>query len=99
MDPVRLRLSLLGTPRVAGPAGPVALPTRKAQALLYYLASQPGRPASRSRLAGLLWDERPEAQGRANLSTVLSRLRATLPVWPLGVDSASVRCPGCQVGR
>lgn len=35
-------------------ADPVILPTRKAQALLAYLALKPGQPHRRDKLAGLL---------------------------------------------
>lgn len=50
-------------------------PTRKALALLAYLAMQPGRRASRERLAALLWPDADSAQGRLNLRKALSMLR------------------------
>ena len=54
----RVTLELLGgfSARVgAGPA--LSLGTRKAQALIAYLAVPPGRPHSRDKLASLLWSE------------------------------------------
>lgn len=50
-----LRLNLLGGFEVRLASGPVVtLPTRKAQALLAYLAVRPGRTHPRDKLAGLL---------------------------------------------
>jgi len=61
------RLTLLGGFSLASPeGGEVALPTRKDRLLLAYLALAGGRPQSRSRLAGLLWGDRDEAQARGN---------------------------------
>jgi DNA-binding SARP family transcriptional activator len=50
---------------------------RKAQALLIYLALEPGLH-ERDALAGLLWSDQPAVKARANLRTALSRLRASL---------------------
>ena len=49
---------------------------KKAQALLVYLAANPG-PHTRQALAGLLWSDLPEEKARANLRTALSRLRSS----------------------
>jgi DNA-binding SARP family transcriptional activator/tetratricopeptide (TPR) repeat protein len=59
------------------------LSAQKAQALLYYLAAQPGRAFPRAHLITLLWEESPEREGRNSLSTVLTRLRQALPVFPI----------------
>ncbi|MCG6659195.1 hypothetical protein HOP52_15660 [Halomonas campisalis] len=76
----RLHVSLLGEFACQTAEGePVAVPTRKAAALLAYLAAPPGRPHSRSKLAGLLWDAMPESRARANLRKTLSRLQSALP--------------------
>jgi predicted ATPase/DNA-binding SARP family transcriptional activator len=53
------------------------LPTRKAEALLAYLACQK-RPIARETLAELLWDERSQDQALANLRSILSSLRRSL---------------------
>jgi len=50
---------------------------RKAQALLIYLALEPGLH-ERDALAALLWSDLPAANARTNLRTVLSRLRPHL---------------------
>jgi DNA-binding SARP family transcriptional activator len=50
-----LRLQLLGTFELQDEAGrPLALPTRKAEALLALLARRPGTPLPRAWLAALL---------------------------------------------
>jgi DNA-binding SARP family transcriptional activator/tetratricopeptide (TPR) repeat protein len=79
----RLRLNMLGPPAVEGPEGPIRLRTAKGLALLWYLAAQPGRVVTRSEVAGLLWERTHEAAGRHVLTTVLSDLRAALPLWPI----------------
>jgi DNA-binding SARP family transcriptional activator len=50
----------------------------KVRALLAYLASESGRPWSRSTLADLLWHDRSEPIARANLRNALSNLRYVL---------------------
>ncbi|MEZ4831933.1 MAG: BTAD domain-containing putative transcriptional regulator [Caldilineaceae bacterium] len=54
-----------------------SLPTRKAEALLTYLACQK-RPIGREVLADLLWDDRSQDQALANLRSILSSLRKVL---------------------
>ncbi|MET0269466.1 MAG: tetratricopeptide repeat protein [Sphingomonas sp.] len=51
--------------------------SRKARALLAYLALSPDRCASRERLIGLLWSDRGEEQARASLRQTLAELRGT----------------------
>jgi DNA-binding SARP family transcriptional activator len=76
----RLYLELLGGFICRTAAGNrIEFPTRKVRGLLAYLALNAGRPQPRERLAGLLWDDRPEALARANLRKTLARLRAALP--------------------
>jgi TolB-like protein/DNA-binding SARP family transcriptional activator len=53
-------------------------PTRKAWALLAYLALHPAREISRERLATLLWGERFDEQARASLRQTLYELRSAL---------------------
>lgn len=72
----RLTLQLLGTPQVYLDHEPVRdFVTRKAQALLFYLAVTP-QAHTREALAGLLWGDRSEQQARNNLRRTLPNLRA-----------------------
>lgn len=48
---------------------------RKARAIIAWLAAHPDSPASRERLAGLLWSDRGEEQARASLRQCLYELR------------------------
>src|SRR5437867_4212242 len=80
----RLHLILLGGFQARTDAGPaVALPTRKAQALLAYLALPPGRAHPRDKLAALLWGDTAEEQARASLRQALFALRKALPAGAL----------------
>lgn len=65
---------------------------RKARALVAWLAMHPDRPASRERLAGLLWGDRGEEQARASLRQVLFELRPLSegPEPLIGIDRASI---------
>lgn len=69
-----LELQLLGKPRIALGAE-FALPTRKALALLAYVAL--AGPAPRAKLAALLWSDQPDDEARRNLRQELHRLNAT----------------------
>ena len=69
-----LALDLLGLPRVAQ-GEEIALPTRKALALLSYLALTGA--TTRARLAALLWSDQPEEDARRNLRQELHRLQST----------------------
>src|SRR5688500_18419369 len=68
-----------------GPGVAVHLPTRKAQALLAYLAIQPDHAHPRDKLAALLWGDVPDSQARASLRQTLSLLGKAL-------DDAPVPC-------
>ena len=57
----------------------VCLPTRKAEALLAYLALAGGQSRSRDQLAGLLWSDRGDAQAKGSLRQALSALRHAPP--------------------
>jgi len=73
------RIRLLGGFEVSDGAGAaVPLPTRKTQAVLAMLARKPGSAVARARLAGLLWPDRPDAQGRASLRQALASIRRAL---------------------
>jgi DNA-binding SARP family transcriptional activator len=56
----------------------VRLPTRKAEALLAYLACHPGERQPRDRLTALLWGDRGDKQARHSLSQTLLSLRQEL---------------------
>ena len=64
------------------PGLPLALPTRKAQALLAYLALRPDPPAHRDSLAALLWPDRTDDQARASLRHAVYELRRALAASP-----------------
>lgn len=76
-----IRLTLLGgfQARLASGSA-LSVPTKKAQALLAYLALRPGQPHPRDKLAALLWGDSPEAQARDSLRHTLGSLRKALPV-------------------
>ncbi len=72
-----LELMLLGGCEGKFASGePLRLPTRKALALLSYLALRRGREVSREQLAELLWGERFGDQARASLRQTLYELRS-----------------------
>lgn len=70
----KLSLRLFGRFEVLDPAG-LALPTRKAEALLAYLALPAGRVRARGELTDLLWGSRDERHARHSLNQALSSLR------------------------
>jgi TolB-like protein len=71
-------LSLLGGLDIAAEAADQPL-TRKARAMLAYLAMHAGKPQSREKLAALFWGRNGESQARTNLRQALSALRRALP--------------------
>jgi len=75
----RPRLSLFGGFEVAGDAAAQAALTRKARAMVAYLALQSGRSQSREKLATLLWGANGELQARTNLRQAMSVVRKAMP--------------------
>jgi TolB-like protein/DNA-binding SARP family transcriptional activator len=74
-----LELRLLGGCEGRSASGQaLELTTRKAWALLAYLALHPERPITRERLAGLLWGGRFDEQARASVRQTLYQLRRAL---------------------
>ena len=69
-----LVVNLLGPPEALIEGRPIQVDTRKAIALLAYLAVE--KTASRDTLASLLWAESSEERARATLRRTLSSLRA-----------------------
>jgi len=73
-----LRLELFGGFRAAKVNGEtVSFSSRKAQALLAYLAVEAGRAHPREKLASLLWADTGEERARHNLRQSLSKIRQT----------------------
>ena len=72
-----LDISVLGSPRIEVDGAPLQVDTRKATALLAYLATT-GRPQSRDRLVGLLWPDYDEEKARGALRRTLSTLKKAL---------------------
>jgi DNA-binding SARP family transcriptional activator/TolB-like protein/Tfp pilus assembly protein PilF len=73
-----MRLSLLGGFELVGPDGRIDVGSRKACALVAYLAFNRGKPQSRETLATLLWGSQADAQARQNLRQALTTLRREL---------------------
>lgn len=71
-----LEVRLLGPPRIAVDGQPLEVDTRKAIALLAYIAAT--GPASRESLAALLWPDSDETRARAALRRTLSTLKGAL---------------------
>ena len=68
----------------------ISMTTRKAKALLVYLAMAAGIPQSRDHLASLLWGRSATEQAKASLRQTLSIMRKSLPADSISVDSESV---------
>ena len=85
----RTTITLLGAPRVEHDGVPVEVDTRKATALVAYLAVT-GRRHTRDALAGLLWPEYNQARSRAALRRTLSSLKEAREEGWLRVDRDGV---------
>ncbi|QIN83830.1 AAA family ATPase [Rubrobacter tropicus] len=85
----RTTITLLGAPRVEHDGLPVEVDTRKATALVAYLAVS-GRRHTRDALAGLLWPEYNQARSRAALRRTLSSLKGARSEGWLLVDREGV---------
>ncbi|HEY7258079.1 MAG TPA: hypothetical protein VH459_03375, partial [Gaiellales bacterium] len=72
-----LRIDVLGTPRIVVDGEPLHVDTRKATAMLAYLAVS-GGPQARELLVELLWPDTDPDRGRAALRRTLSALRSAL---------------------
>ncbi len=73
-----LQIMLLGGVAVTDDSKTIAIGGLKDRALLAYLASNPGTPIPRTKLASLLWNDVPERQGRDSLKQSVWRLRRAL---------------------
>ena len=84
-----LRIALLGPPRVERDGAPIEVDTRKAIAMLAYLAMHPERHG-RDAVAGLLWPDYDTEHARGALRRTLSTLnKAVGPGW-LAADRTTV---------
>ena len=84
-----LKLYLLGTPRIEREGIDVSVDTRKAIALLAYLALTPYRH-SRDSLATFLWPENDSTGARAALRRTLSTLNRALNGHGLTADRETI---------
>ena len=74
-----LKISLFGGFRAQFDSGEkLQVSTKKAQALLAYLAMKPGQPQPRDKIAALLWGDTGEEQARHSLRQTLVGLRKAL---------------------
>ena len=85
----QLTIHLLGAPGIARDGAPITVDTRKATALLAYLAVT-GRSHAREALAALLWPEYDDEHARSALRRTLSTLRAALDAPHLVIDRETV---------
>jgi DNA-binding SARP family transcriptional activator len=85
----RLNVLLLGPPRIELDGEPIAVDTRKAIALLAYLAVT-GSRQSRERLAALLWPDHDTDHARGALRRTLSSLNKALGGQGLEIDRSAV---------
>ena len=74
----RISVSLVGRLGVRFNGRPIELRTRKAGAVLSYLALSEMKQESRERLVGLLWSRSDEEKARASLRQVVRELRSML---------------------
>ena len=74
----KILLSASGTMRLTVDGHDVAFSSRKALAMLVYLALQPGRSESRERVAALLWSDSGGEQSRGALRQTLRRMKQDL---------------------
>src|SRR5271167_1556033 len=73
----RLSVSLVGRLAITFDGRPIELRTRKANAVLSYLALTETMHESRERLVGLFWSRSDEEKARASLRQVVRELRST----------------------
>ncbi len=88
----QLTIRLLGTPQIALDGVPITVDTRKAIALLAYLAVE-GQAQSRAVLATLLWPESDEARGRSALRRTLTALNQAIGKAWLTIDRRTIALP------
>ena len=82
---VLLSVRLLGPPEISFEGRGLKFGRKKALALLCYLATEGGRYPRRE-LAELLWPKSDERRARADLRSILTRIRKTLEVRLLAIE-------------
>ena len=85
----QIRLYLFGSPRIERDGQPVSVDTRKAFAMLAYLALTEG-PQSRDSLAALLWPDSDAVHAKAALRRTLSALNKATAGRVLNTDRRAV---------
>ena len=85
----RLSLTLFGSPRIELDQQPITVDTRKAIALLAYLALA-RQPHSRDALAALLWPEYDQSHAYAALRRTLSALNKALGGYGLAIERETI---------
>src|SRR5262245_54229541 len=81
----RLALRLLGGFQARFGERELTFPTRKAQALLAYLAARPEEKYTRNKLAGMFWGGAGKEQARQSLRQSLSALRGAFARFHSGI--------------
>jgi DNA-binding SARP family transcriptional activator len=95
----RLLVSLVGRFGLKFNGRPVELRTRKAAAVLGYLALSEMKQESRERLVGLLWSRSDEEKARASLRQVVRELRSVLEEAGFGGFVAERLLVGVHTGQ
>ena len=85
-----IEIRLLGTPAVLSGGESLSPGSRKASALLAYLAMRLNETTSRDHLAALLWGDSGNEQARANLRQALTQLRRVFR----NVGISPIKTPG-----
>jgi len=94
-----IRIKVLGAFEAQFPKQkPLDLSTKKAQALLAFLAVEETRSHPREKLAGLLWGDVSDERARHNLRQVLSKIRSTCGEIIISRgDSLCMDLEGCSI--
>ena len=95
----RLSVSLVGRFGLRLNGRPIELRTRKAAAVLGYLALSDTKRESRERLVGLLWSRSDEEKARASLRQVVRELRSVLEEAGFGGFVAERLLIGVDIGQ
>lgn len=95
----RLSVTLVGRFGLRLDGRPIELRTRKAAAVLGYLALSESKHESRERLVGLLWSRSDEEKARASLRQVVRELRSVLEEAGFGGFVAERLMVGIDTGQ